>query len=160
MKFSHILERSPRDLETTMHQNVILAFFHTQNICHGAWKILRTTLCCFVFLQSRGDGLKSKENYGTKFFLLFQPSPQDWRKTKQQSVVLRIFHASWHIFCVWKNARTTFWCIVVSQSRGDCSKTWENFMDSGSQSETYNKTKSHYTIFRPVKQPVSLLESD
>ena len=46
-----------------MHQNVVLAFFHTRNICHGAWKILRTTLCCFVFLQSRGEGLKSKENF-------------------------------------------------------------------------------------------------
>ena len=123
MKFSHVLERSPQDWETTMHQNAVLAFFHTQNICHGAWKILRTTLCCFVFLQSRGEGLKSKENYGTKFSLLFKPSPRDWRKTKQQSVVLRIFHAPWHIFCVWKNARTTFWCIVVSQSRGDRSKT-------------------------------------
>ena len=96
-------------------------FFHTQNICHGAWKILRTTLCCFVVLQSRGEGLKSKENfvpyvpYGTKFSMLCKPSPRDW--------VLRIFHAPWHIFCVWKNARTTFWCIVFSQSRGDCSKT-------------------------------------
>ena len=69
MKFSHVLERSPRDWETTMHQNVVLAFFHTQNICHGAWKILRTTLCCFIFLQSRGEGLKSKENYGTKYLI-------------------------------------------------------------------------------------------
>ena len=137
MKFSHVLERSPWDWEATMHHNVVLAFFHTQNLCHGAWKILRTTLCCFVFLQSRGEGLKSKENYGTKFSLLFKPSPRDWRKTKQQSAVLRIFHAPWHIFCVWKNVRTTFWCIVVSQSQGDRSKTWEDFMDSGSQSETY-----------------------
>ena len=62
---------------------------------------------------------------------------------KQQSVVLRIFHAPWHIFCVWKKARTTFWCIVVSQSRGDRSKTWENFMDSGSQSETYTNCQSY-----------------
>ena len=140
MKFSHILERSPRDWETTMLQNVVLAF-STHKICHGAWKIIRTTICCFLFLQSRGEVLKSKENYGTKFSLPFKPSPQDWRKMNQQSVVLRMFHASWHIFCAWKNARTTCWCIVVSQSRGDRSKTWENFMDSGSQSETYKRRK-------------------
>ena len=48
-----------------MHQNVVLAFFHTQNICHGAWKILKTTICCLVFLQSRGEGLKNKENLVT-----------------------------------------------------------------------------------------------
>ena len=70
----------------------------------------------------------------TKFSLLFKPSPRDWRKTKQQNVVLRIFHAPWHIFCVWKNARTTFWCIVVSQFPG---RPFKNVMDSGSQSETY-----------------------
>ena len=64
--YTKFLERSPRDWETTMQQNVVLAFFHTQNICHGAWKILRTTLCCFVFLQSWGEGLKSKENYRTR----------------------------------------------------------------------------------------------
>ena len=30
---------------------------------------------------------------GTQFSLLFKPSPGDWRKTKHQSVVLRVFHA-------------------------------------------------------------------
>ena len=57
-------------------------------------------------------------------------------KTKHQYVVLRVFNTWWHIFCVWKTVKTTFWRIVVSQSRGDCSKMWEHFMDSGSQSET------------------------
>ena len=94
-----------------------------------------TLLLCFSPIP--GEGLKSKENFVPYFSLLFKPFPRDWRKRKQQSVVLKIFHAPWHIFCVWKNIRTTFWCIVVSQSRGDRSKTWENFMDSGSQSETY-----------------------
>ena len=86
MKFSHILERSPRDWETTMHQNVVLAFFHTQNICHSAWKILRTTLCCFVFLQSRGKGLKSKANYGKIcpiVFLAFQTLSPGLEKNKR-----------------------------------------------------------------------------
>ena len=137
MKCFHVLERSPRDWKSTMRQSVVLTVFHTQNICHSVWKNLRTTLWCFVFLQSRGEGLKSKENYGTKFYLLFKPSPRDWRKRKHQSVVLRNFHTLWHIFWVWKTVRTTFWRIVVSQSRGDRSKTWENFMASGSQSETY-----------------------
>ena len=44
IKFSHILEQCPRDWETTMRPNVVLTIFHTQSICHGAWKIVRTTL--------------------------------------------------------------------------------------------------------------------
>ena len=31
MQLSHIMEQSPRDWETTMHQNVALIIFHTQN---------------------------------------------------------------------------------------------------------------------------------
>ena len=85
MKFSHILERSPRDWETTMRQNVVLTVFHTQNICHSVWKTLRTTFWCFIFLQSQGEGLKGKKNFVPEFSLLFKPSPRDWRKTKHQS---------------------------------------------------------------------------
>ena len=44
MKFSHIREQSSRDRETNMCQNVALIVFHTQNICHHAWRTLRTTL--------------------------------------------------------------------------------------------------------------------
>ena len=44
MKFSHIIEKSPRDWEATVRQNVALTVFHTQNICHHAWKTLRTKL--------------------------------------------------------------------------------------------------------------------
>ena len=44
MKWSYILEQSPRDWETTMRQNVVLTIIHTQNICHSAWKTLRPTL--------------------------------------------------------------------------------------------------------------------
>ena len=40
--------------------------------------------------------------------LLFKPSPRDWRTTKYQSVVLRVFHSWWHIFCVWKTVIFTF----------------------------------------------------
>ena len=68
---------------------------------------------------------------------ILEQSPRDWRKTKHQCVGLRVFHAWWHIFCVWKTVRTTFWRIVVSQSREDCYKMWEHVMDSGFLSETY-----------------------
>ena len=56
MKFSHIIEQSPRHWETTMRQNVVLTNFHTQNIRHHPWKIVRTTLQCIVGLQLRGEG--------------------------------------------------------------------------------------------------------
>ena len=55
MTFSHILEQSPRDWETTMHQNLVLTIFHTQNIHHHAWKTVRTTLLCIVGLQLREE---------------------------------------------------------------------------------------------------------
>ena len=44
MKCSYFLEQSPRDWEKTLRQNVVLTILHTQNICHRAWKTLRTTL--------------------------------------------------------------------------------------------------------------------
>ena len=53
--------------------NEVLTVFHTQKICHSVWKTLRTTLWCFVFLQSRGEGLKSKNNFVQQFSLLFKP---------------------------------------------------------------------------------------
>ena len=65
MTFSHIIEQCPRDWETTMQGNVVLTIFHTQNICHRAWKIVRTTLQCIVGLQSWGEGHEKEKNYGT-----------------------------------------------------------------------------------------------
>ena len=59
MKFSHFIEQSSRDWETTVCQNVALTVIHTQNIRYSAWKLSEKTL------QSHGDDLKSKENYGT-----------------------------------------------------------------------------------------------
>ena len=56
MKYSYILEQSPRDWETNIRQNLVLTIFHTQNICHHAWKTVRITLQCIVGLQSRGEG--------------------------------------------------------------------------------------------------------
>ena len=37
MQFSHIIEQSPGDWETTMRQNVVLTNFHKQNIYHHVW---------------------------------------------------------------------------------------------------------------------------
>ena len=37
MKFSHIIEQSPRNWETTMCPNVALTVFHTQNMYHHVW---------------------------------------------------------------------------------------------------------------------------
>ena len=95
----------------------------------------------FVFLQSWGEGMTSKENYGTdllhSFFSISWPFSRDWRPTMHCDVVLTVFHTWSYIFCVGKIIKTTFGHIVVSQSRGDCSKMWENCMDPGSQSETY-----------------------
>ena len=57
----NVLGQSPRDWKKPMHQNAVLTIFHTQNICHHVWKIVRTTLQCIVVLQSRGDDPKSYE---------------------------------------------------------------------------------------------------
>ena len=62
MQFSHIIEEPPRNWETTMHQNVVLTIFHTQNIHHYVWKTVRTTLQCFVGLQLRGEGHEMEKN--------------------------------------------------------------------------------------------------
>ena len=102
-----------------------------------------------------------------KFFHILKQSPCNWETTMHQNVfptifhtqsirhhawktvnllpaihcnvVLPVFHAWCHIFCVWKIIWTTFWCIVVSQLQGDCFRMWENFRDRGSQSKTYAK---------------------
>ena len=141
IKCCHIIKHSPENWETTVGQNVDLRVFHTQNICHHTWKTLRITLWCFVVLQSRGKGLKSKENYETdlshSFFSISWPSPRDWRQKMHCNVVLTVFHAWWYIFCVWEIVRTTFRHIVVFQLRGDCSIMWKHFMDPGSESTAY-----------------------
>ena len=75
MKFSHNIEQSPRDLETTMRQNLFLTVFQTQKLFHYVRKTVRTTLQCIVGLQSRGEGHEIKKNVGQicpVFFLAFQ----------------------------------------------------------------------------------------
>ena len=76
----------------------------------------------------------NKENYGTDLsqsFFHFMTSPRNLRSTMHWNIVLTVFHALWCVFCVWKIVRTTFWCIVVSQSRRDCSIMWKKFIYPG-----------------------------
>ena len=65
MKFSHIVEQSPRNWKTTMRQNEVLTIFHTQIIFHHAWKTVKTTLQCIVGLRPRGEGHEIEKNCGT-----------------------------------------------------------------------------------------------
>ena len=146
MKFSHFLEQSPHDWETTMHQNKVLTICHTQNIRHHAWKTVRTTVQCIV-------DLKKWKNYGTNLFYSYSSFLNLLPRIgehKHQSMVLTVFHAWWQIFCVWKLVRIAFWCIIVSQLQGDCSRMYENFMDSGSMSATYAIRNMHTIQGREV----------
>ena len=116
----------PRDWETTMHQNVVLTIFHTQNIYVTIMENSHNYIAMYYWSQIAGRRSWKVEQLWDKsvpyLSYLSKPSPRDWRTKKPQSVVLRVFHAWWHTSCVWKIVRTTFWPIVVSQSRGDCSR--------------------------------------
>ena len=68
--------------------------------------------------------MKWRKTVGQIYPILFLAFQTFWRTTKHQIVVMRVFHAWWHIFCVWKTVRPTFWHTVVSQMRGDCSIMW------------------------------------
>ena len=72
MIFSHILEQSPSNWETTKRQNVVLTIFYTQNICHHV-----SELHCNVLLVSNiGEKvMKSRTTMGQIcpiVFLAFQ----------------------------------------------------------------------------------------
>ena len=57
---SYILGQSPQDLSKITHENVAMICFHTQHICHHAWKTVRNTFQCIIILQSQEKVLKSK----------------------------------------------------------------------------------------------------
>ena len=46
MQFSHIIEQSPHDWETTVCQNEVLTIFHTQNICMENSQNHTLMFCC------------------------------------------------------------------------------------------------------------------
>ena len=104
MKFCHIREQSPCNWETNVCQNVALTVFHTQNICHHAWKTLRIPLWCFGVPQSRGRRFKKQEKlwdiFVPQFISISWPSPHDWKPTMHCNVVLTVFHAWWYIYFV------------------------------------------------------------
>ena len=54
-----------------MHQNVVLAVFHKQNIHHHMWKTVRTTLQCIDALQLWGKGHEIEKKYGTQLSYSF-----------------------------------------------------------------------------------------
>ena len=56
MTFVYVLGQSPSDWKTTTNQNAVPTIFHTQQICHHVWKIVRTTLQCIIVLQLWGEG--------------------------------------------------------------------------------------------------------
>ena len=138
--YFHIIEHSPRNWKTTVCQNVALTVFHTQIICHHAWKTHRTTLWCIFALQSRGDGLKSTENYETDLFHSFlyfmtfslQLETNNAFQYSSDSFPRMVIF----ILCV-ESFQNYILRIFVSQLQGDYSIMWENFMDTGSESWTY-----------------------
>ena len=127
MKFSHILDQSPHNRETTMRQNINLTMFHTQNIspCVENCQNYIEMHCWYQIAGIRSwNGEKLWDKSVPYLFLLFKLYLWDWRTIKHKSVFLRVFHAWWRIFCVWKTVRTTFWHKVIHQLRGDCSILW------------------------------------
>ena len=55
----------PLDWRTTIHRNVVLAFFQHNHICQDCWKNTISTFECTVILQSRGQGPDSCLKNGT-----------------------------------------------------------------------------------------------
>ena len=45
-----------RKVSRQLEEKLVATVFHTQNICHYAWKTVRTTLQYIVVLQLRGEG--------------------------------------------------------------------------------------------------------
>ena len=60
----------------------------------------------------------------TQFQCYSGPSPQDWRTLIHFNVVLTVFHIDQGV-C--KTVRTTFWCIIVLQSRGEGPEKAHNY---------------------------------
>ena len=55
------------------------------------------------------------------------PSPRDWRTLIHFNVVLTVFHIGHISQGVCKTVRTTFWCIIVLQSRGEGPEKAHNY---------------------------------
>ena len=64
IKFQQELKHCPLDWKTTIQWNVVLTIFQLNHICQGCWKIVGPTFWCIIFLQSRGQGPKSRKATG------------------------------------------------------------------------------------------------
>ena len=124
-----------------MRQNVALTVFHSQknmSPCMENSQNHTLIFCCSPFPGRRFEKQgKLWDRFVPQIFSISWPFPRDWRPTMHCNVFLKVFHSWWYIFFLWKIVRTTFWRIIVSQSRGDCSIMWENFMNPGSESATF-----------------------
>ena len=69
--FMNVLGQSPHNWKRTMHQYEVPTIFHTQNIRHHVWKIVRTIFQCIIGLQSPGEGLERYETRGQICPLVF-----------------------------------------------------------------------------------------
>ena len=63
----------------------------------------------------------------TQFQCCLGPSPRDWRTLIHFNVVLTVFHIDHISQGVCKTVRTTFWCIIVLQSRGEGPEKAHNY---------------------------------
>ena len=125
MKFSYILEQSPRDWEITMHQNLVLTIFHTKIYVTMRGKLSEPHFDVLLFSNPGDKVQKARKTMGQIcttvliIFMTFSPrlETNDTLQFSSESFPRMVTY----IF-VWKIVRTTFRRIVVSQSRGDCSR--------------------------------------
>ena len=107
------------------------SFSHTKYISPCVENSENNTLMSFLFsnpMEKVKKARKTMEQIYSTVFSMSWLSPCGWRPTMHYNVVLTDFHTWWYIFCVWNIVRTTFWRIVLSQLRGDCSIMLENCM--------------------------------
>ena len=119
-------------------QNHTLMFFLFSNPREKVWKARKTMgqICPIVFLHFMTFSQRLETNIALQ--CSSDSFPQIW----------------WYIFCVWKIVRNTFWRIVVSQSRGDCSIMSKNCMEPRSESatETFSERKKMHFACNNLSQ--------
>ena len=122
-KISTIIRKLSPGLENN-HKLKCLSIFQHNHIHHGLWKNAVPAFQCIILLQSNGQGLKKMRNYGTNmspaFRMTLSPGLQNNITLKYG---LAFFHRPCYIGLCWKNAKTTFQCMVDLQSRGQVSNS-------------------------------------
>ena len=111
----------PLDLRTTIHWNVILEIFNIIIYFKIGGKIPDHNLSAWLLFNPRDKVQILVESTGQicpAVLHIFWPRPLDLRINIHLNVDLVFFQQSWHIYLCWKNAKTTFQCMVVLQSRG------------------------------------------